>query len=187
MGWVLNIARILAGVVLVAAAQGKHRQALAKNVSDIEGYRLVPRPVAVAVAATLPAAELVLGAALILGMWPRLVSWIGAAWYLMLAAVVAQAVVRRLANECGCFGALRQSTVNWVLVVSNLAIAVLLAGAAAWPGDPRLALAGNDFSLVASTPLVLIAAWWIGQSVAEAHRTLGAKPTDAQHEMSALG
>lgn len=187
MGWVLNVARILAGVVLVVAARGKHQQTLVEKISDIEGYRLVPRPVAFAAAITLPAAELVLGAALVLGMWPKLVSWIGAAWYLILAAVVAQAVVRRLANECGCFGALRQSTVNWVLVGRNFAIAVLLAGAAAWPGDPRLALAGNDFSLVASTPLVLIAAWWIGQSVAEARRTLGPKPTGAQHEMSALG
>lgn len=185
MVWALGIVRILAGVVLAAAAQGKHRQTLAKNVGDIEGYRLAPRPVAVVVAVTLPAAELVLGTALVLGMWPRVISWTGATLYFVFAAVVAQAVMRRLANECGCFGALRQSTVNGAIAGRNLTIAVLLAAAAAWPGEPRLALAGNDFSLMAATPLALIATWWIGESIGQARRILHTRPADAQHEAPA--
>ncbi|WP_158247619.1 MauE/DoxX family redox-associated membrane protein [Actinomyces qiguomingii] len=184
MAWAFGVVRILAGAILIAAAQGKHRQTFAKNVSVVEGYRLAPRSVAVVVAVTLPATELVLGTALVLGMWPRVVSWTGAAFYLILAAAVAQAVTRRLANECGCFGALRQSTVNWAIAGRNLTIAVLLAAATAWPGEPRLALAGNDFSLMAATPLALIATWWIGESIGQARRTLHTRPAGTEHEAS---
>ncbi|SDN86420.1 hypothetical protein SAMN05216355_11935 [Actinomyces ruminicola] len=69
----------------------------------------------------------------------------------------------------------------------TLAITAFLAGAAAWPGDPRLAVAGNDFSPVTATPLALIAAWRIGQSLAEARRTPDTRSIDTQHEASALG
>jgi uncharacterized membrane protein YphA (DoxX/SURF4 family) len=96
--------RLILGVVFVYAAWMKLRAPWHLFAMAVDGYGLLPQWAVIAVARTLPWAELAIGLFLIAGKFPRLFS---AGACLLLAGFFALMVRSYLAGaeiECGCFG-----------------------------------------------------------------------------------
>jgi uncharacterized membrane protein YphA (DoxX/SURF4 family) len=70
----------------------------------VQAYQLMPRPMVTVVAGVLPWFELALGVLLLLGLGVRVVAVVGGVLLLAFIAGVAQAWVRGLSIDCGCFG-----------------------------------------------------------------------------------
>jgi uncharacterized membrane protein YphA (DoxX/SURF4 family) len=97
------VARLVVGGVWVVAGVLKISDPAA-NVRSVRAYQLLPEAVVPTVGHALPALEIVVGAALLLGLLTRVTAAVSA---LMLAAFVigiASAWARGLSIECGCFG-----------------------------------------------------------------------------------
>ena len=105
---------------------------------EIHNYQLFP-VLAPMLAATLPAVELAIGAALLAGPrpWVRAGALASAALLAVFTVAVGSAVVRGINITCGCFGA-GSGPVTWMTVIRDVA---LLAASAAilvmMPPDPR--------------------------------------------------
>jgi uncharacterized membrane protein YphA (DoxX/SURF4 family) len=96
-------ARVVVGGVWVVAGALKLSDPAA-NVRSVRAYQLLPEAVVPSVGHALPALEIVVGGALLLGLLTRVTASVSA---LMLAAFVigiASAWARGLSIECGCFG-----------------------------------------------------------------------------------
>lgn len=101
--WLATVARLALGTVWVVAGVLKIGDPAA-SVRAVRAYQLLPEPVVQIVGAGLPAAELVLGVLLIIGLGVRAGAVLSA---LLLAAFVvgiAAAWARGLRIDCGCFG-----------------------------------------------------------------------------------
>lgn len=101
--WLATVARLALGTVWLVAGALKIGDPAA-SVRAVRAYRLLPEPVVQIVGAGLPAAELVLGVLLIIGLGVRVGAVLSA---LLLAAFVvgiAAAWARGLRIDCGCFG-----------------------------------------------------------------------------------
>lgn len=101
--WLATVARLVLGAVWVTAGLLKIGDPAA-SVRAVRAYRLLPEPAVQIVGAGLPAAELVLGVLLIVGLGVRVGAVLSA---LLLAAFVvgiAAAWARGLRIDCGCFG-----------------------------------------------------------------------------------
>jgi uncharacterized membrane protein YphA (DoxX/SURF4 family) len=97
------VARVVVGGVWVVAGALKLSDPAA-NVRSVRAYQLLPEAVVPSVGHALPALEIVVGGALLLGLLTRVTASVSA---LMLAAFVigiASAWARGLSIECGCFG-----------------------------------------------------------------------------------
>ncbi|HET9829505.1 MAG TPA: MauE/DoxX family redox-associated membrane protein [Nocardioidaceae bacterium] len=97
------VARVVVGGVWVVAGALKLSDPAA-NVRSVRAYQLLPEAVVPTVGHALPALEIVVGGALLLGLLTRVTATVSA---LMLAAFVigiASAWARGLSIECGCFG-----------------------------------------------------------------------------------
>jgi uncharacterized membrane protein YphA (DoxX/SURF4 family) len=97
------VARVVVGGVWVVAGALKLSDPAA-NVRSVRAYQLLPEAVVPTVGHALPALEIVVGGALLLGLLTRVTASVSA---LMLAAFVigiASAWARGLSIECGCFG-----------------------------------------------------------------------------------
>ncbi len=92
----------------------------------ILGFRLVPHPVAVALALYLPWLELFVAAALLVPRWRAGALWVAAVLLALFALLWAVTWLRGLDVSCGCFGGQGRSSAAW-----SLARAALLA-AASW-------------------------------------------------------
>ncbi len=101
--WLATVARLALGTVWLVAGALKIGDPAA-SVRAVRAYRLLPEPVVQIVGAGLPAAELVLGVLLIIGLGVRVGAMLSA---LLLAAFVvgiAAAWAGGLRIDCGCFG-----------------------------------------------------------------------------------
>lgn len=101
--WLATVARLVLGTVWIVAGTLKIGDPAA-SVRAVRAYRLLPEPAVQIVGAGLPAAELVLGVLLIVGLGVRAGAALSA---LLLAAFVvgiAAAWARGLQIDCGCFG-----------------------------------------------------------------------------------
>lgn len=129
------------------------------TMGNVMGYKLVPRRAALFVSAVLGSFEYSLGFLLVVGVWPRIAELVCALFFLSLAAVVAQAVARGLANDCGCFGALQKARTSWVIVVRNLVIGglMLFSSLSAPDSGKRIAVSASQggVSVWALLPLLL--------------------------------
>ena len=99
--WIL---RLVLGAIFVVAAWIKLREPWALFALAIDGYQVLPEWAVEVVARALPWFELLLGVALIAGVW-RHVS--AAAASLLLAAFFAmmvRAMIKGMQIDCGCFG-----------------------------------------------------------------------------------
>ncbi|MDO4901319.1 MauE/DoxX family redox-associated membrane protein [Actinomyces sp.] len=126
VAYVLGVARILIGMLLVVSAYGKLGQVYQQGVSDVLGYRLVGRRGADLVAFFLPVVEMLLAAALVMGVLIPASDLVAAAFFVLLAGVAASALARGLVTDCGCWGSLARRRVGPVVVARNLVIAALL-------------------------------------------------------------
>ena len=116
----------LAGVFLVAAASKLADPAsLAQTIAN---YRVLPEGAVGAAALLVPAAELVIGVALLAGPYVQGGGVLGALMLLVFAAGMAQAKLRGIDLDCGCFGAASDTLVSWPKVALN----VIGACAALW-------------------------------------------------------
>ncbi len=143
-------ASICAGLIFLVAAVAKlrHRDVLPGVIAN---YRLLPDALVAPAAVALPVAELIVGAALLIGSRP-LAPLAGIALLLVFAGAMAINIRRgRTQIDCGCgLSALRQG-LGWPLVARNLALAALLA--LRLPGGPGLA--GSEMLVAAMSGGVL--------------------------------
>ena len=125
----LLVARLAVAAVLVVAAIAKLRdpQAFAQ---DIANYRMLPASMVPLAAAALPGVEIVLGAALALGIWTRGAGVASTALLALFTIAIGAALVRGIDIECGCFGSHSQPA-TWGTFARDITF-VAAAGFVAW-------------------------------------------------------
>lgn len=101
--WIGLIARLALGGVLFAAGWLKIFTP-AKSQMAVRAYEVLPIPVANFLGLVLPWLEIGVGVLLILGVGVRLSAIIGGALMLLFIVAIAQAGLRGLSIDCGCFG-----------------------------------------------------------------------------------
>jgi len=93
--------------------------------SDIANYRLLPEAVIPWLATFMPVFEVVVALALLTGSYVRAGALLSAAMLALFAGAMAQAKLRGIDLDCGCFGADNHTQVSWIKVAQNLALATL--------------------------------------------------------------
>lgn len=126
--------RIAVGGILLIAAIAKLRMGYAEVLRSVVGYRLLPYRVARAWARLLPPLELLLGTALVAGLFIPVVAAACAVLMVLITGAVAQAVVRNRRVPCGCFGA-GGKLASWPVVARNAVMITALAGLAIGGGN----------------------------------------------------
>ncbi len=107
----------LAGVLAWAGAEKLgDRDAIAAAIAN---YRVFPDALIVALAAVLPPAEILVGLALVAGPYVQGAGLLGALLLGTFAVAMAQAIIRGIDLECGCFGAAAPEQVSWGKVAMN--------------------------------------------------------------------
>ena len=109
--------RILLAAVFLAAAYGKLRDPYAFAVS-IHAYRLIPDSWAPAAAVIMPAVETVAALALVTGVLWRGASVLLGGMLVIFLVALAQAILRGIDIDCGCFGK-GSSEVSFWLIARN--------------------------------------------------------------------
>ena len=167
----LSVFRVFVGIVLLVAAAAQHRDPPGRGLDTIDRYRMVPRPLQPACLAALAGAEILLGAALIAGAHRAGTCIAGGLLFLCFAAAMAQALLRGIVTECGCFGSLTRTRVSWMLVARNAAVAVMLfleaAGKRPWV---LVTGRGDAVVLTAAGCVALAAAVLTGVQLSRAHQ-----------------
>jgi uncharacterized membrane protein YphA (DoxX/SURF4 family) len=132
----LVVARLAVAAVLIVAAIAKLRdpQAFAQ---DIANYRMLPASVVPAAAAALPGIELVLGAALALGIWTRGAGVASTGLLVVFTFAIGAALVRGIDIDCGCFGG-HGHPATWATFMRDVAF-VAASGFVAWRADDKMA------------------------------------------------
>ena len=103
--WLTVRTQIALGVFFVVAALPK--------IADppffahmINNYRLLPGPLVNPAALTLPWMELLMGVALVCGIWRRTAAWLVGALLLVFIVAISVNLLRGNAIDCGCFDVL---------------------------------------------------------------------------------
>jgi uncharacterized membrane protein YphA (DoxX/SURF4 family) len=101
-GLLVLICRLVVGTVFIYASLDKlaHPQAFAEAISH---YHIMPYSLLHLSAHLLPVVEMVVGAALILGLWRRGAALVTGLLTLIFMAAIASALSRNLDISCGCF------------------------------------------------------------------------------------
>ena len=126
---------------LLAYAGGSKLLDPAAFAEDIQNYRALPEAWAGPLALALPVLELVVAAGLLTAGHAGGASLLTGALLLVFAVAMAQAKLRGIDLECGCFGG--HSRVSWWKVGANLGLA-LLAFLLALRAVPRATVAGHE-------------------------------------------
>lgn len=100
--WLSTVARLILGVVFVAAGTTKIGD-LAASARAVAAYRLFPFEVSRFIGAVLPFLEIALGLLLILGLASRLAAVVAGVLLIVFIAGIASAWARGLRIDCGCF------------------------------------------------------------------------------------
>lgn len=131
---VVRVARVVIGVVLVAAALAKIGD-LAAFASQIHNFRIVPIWSENLVAMTLPWVELIAGLCLVLGIRARGAAVLATLLMVLFVVAVGQAVARDLDIECGCFGTSDATRVGLLKLFENVVLTVVAAIGSLVPRD----------------------------------------------------
>ncbi len=101
-GILVLVCRLVVGGVFIFASWDKltHPQAFAEAISN---YHIMPYPLLHLSAHLLPVVELVVGTALVLGIWRRGAALITGLLTLVFMAAITSALLRNLDISCGCF------------------------------------------------------------------------------------
>jgi uncharacterized membrane protein YphA (DoxX/SURF4 family) len=104
----------------------------------IDNYRLFPEAWIGPIAVVVPAVELTVAVALLLGLGARGASMVAAVMLLMFTATIAQAIGRGIDTDCGCFGTTTKTEAGWTSLVRNLALLaacalVIISPDVSWP------------------------------------------------------
>ncbi|MBA2889778.1 MauE/DoxX family redox-associated membrane protein [Nonomuraea soli] len=101
--WVTTVARLILGVVLIAAGLPKFRDPI-QSVTAVKAYQLLPESIATTVGHLLPIAEIILGILLVVGLLTRISAVLGGLLMLAFVFGIAWAWANGLKIDCGCFG-----------------------------------------------------------------------------------
>ena len=143
--WLATAARLLLGGVLVVAGALKLPDP-AEAVRAVRAYRLLPEALVGPVAFGLPVLEVLVGLALLAGVFVRTAAIATAVLMVVFLVGVSSAWVRGLQIDCGCFGgggevAAGQTAYPWEVARDTALLLVALA-LARWPHS-RLALSNR--------------------------------------------
>jgi uncharacterized membrane protein YphA (DoxX/SURF4 family) len=146
---VVRVAQLAIGVVFVAAGLAKIGN-LSAFAAQVHNFRLLPVWSENLVAITLPWIEVVAGLALVAASRAvdrRAGAWVAAVLMVLFTAGVAQAWLRGLDIECGCFGTGDASRVGLQKLLENVgltALALVALGGQAAAASVPLAHADDD-------------------------------------------
>ena len=121
MKWLLMLLRFVLGGLFMLAGVLK-LQDPSKFALEISNYQLISTGTT-AMAALLPAIEIVAGAALIVlpQAWRRAAAFLILLMVMMFSVAVSSAYFRGINIDCGCFGG-AASPITWVTLVRNLGL-----------------------------------------------------------------
>ena len=129
--WLTFLFRLILGGVLLVAGGLKVTDPYA-SATAVRAYQVLPVPIANFLGFVLPFLEVGIGIFLIVGIWVKLMSLLGAALMIVFIVAIAQAWVRGISLDCGCFGkgGLRDTTELPVLTYTteflrDIALAIL--------------------------------------------------------------
>jgi putative oxidoreductase len=92
---------------------------------DLLHYRVLSEPLAGPLAVGFPVLEIVCGLALLTRTYTRGAAFLIAAMLALFALAMAQAKLRGINLDCGCFGAAADVQVSWTKVAINVGLAML--------------------------------------------------------------
>ncbi len=152
--WVNIALRVVLGGVFIVAAVSKMPDPGAE-LRAVRAYRLVPESLVPTVAFGLPAVELVIGLALIAGLFLRFAALASGLLLVVFIGGVASAWARGLSIDCGCFGGGGQVAPGQTQYVQELvrdALLLLCAAFLVWRPRGRF---GVDNWLAGPQPLAV--------------------------------
>jgi len=118
--WVVLACRLIIGFSLIYASLDKVSHPT-RFADILRGYELLPGSLVRPLAHIVPWGEIVIGVALILGVFTRVAALAAAALFGVFAAAVASAVLRGLEISCGCFTTRAGAEpANWTTVSRSL-------------------------------------------------------------------
>ena len=128
-------ARVVLGLLFLYAASLKLVD-LPTFASSIEGYRITPNEWSPMIALAVPSVEVVVGLALVAGLHARGAALLSAAMLIAFSAAIAQAMVRGINIDCGCFGASSPQKADSLALLRNSALLLLAMAVLAKPIAP---------------------------------------------------
>ncbi|MSZ76878.1 MAG: DoxX family membrane protein [Actinobacteria bacterium] len=152
--WVALVARLVTGGVWIVAGALKLPDPY-QSIAAVRAYDLLPESVVPTVGQLLPVVEVVVGAALVLGVLTRGAAVVSGVLFVAFIVGIASAWARGLEIDCGCFGGGgadpgASSAYPWEIARD---VALLLASAyVVWQGRSRLALDNLLFRRAATVP-----------------------------------
>jgi uncharacterized membrane protein YphA (DoxX/SURF4 family) len=150
--------RLLVGGLLVLA--GSLKLSTHNGRRWLEPYQLLPAWMLPIAATTIAVAELVAGAALLLGAFGALSAVGAAALLLLVTSAAAITLLRGKRPPCGCFGGLSNELLSWRIVVRNVVFVGLMLLCAAVVGSTPL-----NLNLAPLTEVIVVVAVAIGFAV----------------------
>lgn len=140
--WIGLVARLVTGVVWIVAGALKLPDP-ASSVRAVRAYDLLPESLVPTVGHLLPAVEIVVGAALVLGVLTRGAALVSAVLFVLFVVGISSVWARGIEIECGCFGgggakAGASSSYPWE-IARDLGL-LLLSGFLVWRPRTRLSL-----------------------------------------------
>lgn len=103
---------------------------------DIDNYRMLPDALIGPLALMLPVAEIVIGLALVTGVYARGAAITSSVMLVGFAVGMVQAIVRGIDLDCGCFGHFAEAQVSWWTVARNAALTLMALSVAMGPDMP---------------------------------------------------
>lgn len=186
------VSALLGGMLLLAGIPKlRDRRGM---LQAVQGYRLLPAPLERLTAATLPAAEVLLGALLLAGAPFPLVPAAAAALFLTFFAALAINLLRgRRELDCGCFAFMSESRtprISWFHAVRALVLAAAASALALLPGGYGVAVTPLSEQVLGLALAVLVFAAVLGALAARAvinpgRRSLDSHLAYAKHELRA--
>jgi uncharacterized membrane protein YphA (DoxX/SURF4 family) len=143
--WAATAARLLVGVVLLAAGALKLLDPAAA-VRAVRAYQLLPEPLVAPVAFGLPVVEIAVGLALLAGVFVRTAALGSAVLLVVFLVGVGSAWARGLQIDCGCFGEGGEVAAGDTAYLSDVlrdgALLIVALALSRWPRS-RMALGGG--------------------------------------------
>ncbi|MCX6402006.1 MAG: DoxX family membrane protein [Propionibacteriales bacterium] len=142
LAWVGLLARLVTGGVWIVAGGLKVTEPDA-SIAAVRAYQLLPSSVAEAVGIALPAVELVIGLALVIGVFTRGAAVLSALLFVAFIVGIASVWARGIEIDCGCFGgggSKAGATSDYPWEIARDAALLVASLFVAWLGHTRLAL-----------------------------------------------
>ena len=118
---IVLLARLALAAIFLYAAATKVPD-MAAFAKDVANYRLLPSALVPFAAAVVVGIEIVVGLALLTGLWSRAAALVAAGMLVLFVLGLTQALLRGIDLRCGCFGG--DESADWGTVARDLAMLV---------------------------------------------------------------